>query len=78
MLARYSRALILSKEIPEAATRLAEAAHIARQHSSARLADEINQARARLEPWSTNTHVKRLDETLRSCGLSSAGSAAGA
>jgi hypothetical protein len=34
-----------------------------------RLADEINQARTRLEPWATTTYVRRLDETLRSCGL---------
>jgi len=71
VLTQYARALTMTKEIPEAATRLAEAADIARQHSSARLAAEINQARTRLEPWSTNTHVKRLDETLRSCGLTS-------
>jgi len=73
VLAQYASALTMTKEIPEAAARLAEAADIARQHSSARLAAEINQARARLEPWSTNTHVKRLDETLRSCGLTSTG-----
>ena len=59
----------MAKEIPEAAARLTEAAHITRQHSSARLAGEIDQARARLEPWATTTYVRRLDETLRSCGL---------
>ena len=63
-------ALAMAKEIPEAATRLTEAAVITRQHSSARLAEEINQARARLQPWADTTYVRQLDETLRSCGLS--------
>ena len=54
----------------------AEDADITRQHSSARLAQEIHQARARLEPWATTTYVRQLDETLRSCGLASAGPAA--
>jgi hypothetical protein len=75
-LARYARALPVDKEIAEATTRLAEAADITRQHSSARLAQEIHQARARLEPWATTTYVHQLDETLRFCGLTSAGPAA--
>jgi hypothetical protein len=69
VLARYAAALALAKEIPEAATRLTEAAVITRRHSSARLADEISQARARLQPWAETTYVRRLDETLRFCGL---------
>jgi hypothetical protein len=73
MLARYAHALAQAKEIPEAAAKLTEAAHITRQHSSARLADEINQARTRLEPWAGTTYVRQLDETLRSCGLTSTG-----
>jgi hypothetical protein len=73
VLARYSSAMTLAKEIPEAAAKLTEAAHLTRQHSSARLADEINQARARLEPWAGTTYVRHLDETLRSCGLTSTG-----
>jgi hypothetical protein len=68
-LARYAHALTLAKEIPEATARLTEAADITKQHSSARLADEIKQARTRLEPWASTTYVRRLDETLRSCGL---------
>ncbi|MEV0592376.1 hypothetical protein [Nonomuraea cavernae] len=75
VLARYSRALALAKEIPEATARLAEAADITGQHSSARLAAEIAQARTRLEPWATTTYVRRLDETLRSRGLTPAKSA---
>jgi hypothetical protein len=69
VLTRYARALTIAKEIPEAASRLTEAAAITRQHSSARLAEEINQARARLQPWADTTYVRQLDETLRSCGL---------
>jgi hypothetical protein len=68
----------VAKEIPEAAARLTEAAYITRQHSSARLAKEIYQARTRLDPWATTTYVRQLDATLRSCGLTSAGPAAGA
>ncbi|GGP16524.1 hypothetical protein LDL08_26610 [Nonomuraea glycinis] len=69
VLARYSSALALAKEIPEAATKLTEAANIARRHSSARLSNEISQARTRLQPWADTTYVRQLDETLRSCGL---------
>jgi hypothetical protein len=72
VLARYAGALTMTKEIPEATARLTEAADITRQHSSARLADEINQARTRLQPWATTTYVRRLEETLRSCGLTPA------
>lgn len=78
VLARYARGLTLVKEIPEAAAKLTEAAVITRQHSSARLTDEIGQARARLEPWVNTAYVRRLDETLRSCGLTSACPAGGA
>ncbi|GGP16470.1 hypothetical protein LDL08_26475 [Nonomuraea glycinis] len=73
VLARYAGALAMTKEIPEAAARLTEAANITRRHSSARLTDEINQARARLEPWTNTTYVRHLDETLRSCGLTPTG-----
>ena len=72
VLARYAGALAMTKEIPEAAARLSEAAGITRQHSSVRLTDEISQARARLEPWASTTYVRQLDESLRSCGLTAA------
>ncbi|MEU4228518.1 hypothetical protein AB0F17_29860 [Nonomuraea sp. NPDC026600] len=78
VLARYTSALTLAKEIPEAAAKLTEAAVITRQHSSARLTDEIGQARARLEPWADTSYVRQLDDTLRSCGLTSACPAGGA
>ncbi|MBT2230446.1 hypothetical protein [Nonomuraea sp. NEAU-A123] len=78
VLARYARGLTQAREIPEAAAKLTEAAVITRQHSSARLTDEIAQARARLEPWVNTAYVRRLDETLRSCGLTSACPAGGA
>jgi hypothetical protein len=57
------------REIPEAAAKLAEAASVSRRHSSARLTEEITQARARMNPWADATYVRRLDETLQSCGL---------
>lgn len=75
LLARYSSALTMAKEIPEAAARLTEAADITRQHSSARLSQEIGQARARLEPWAATSYVQQLDEVLRSRGLTSERSA---
>jgi hypothetical protein len=62
-------ALTRSKEIPEATTRLAEAAMLMREHSSARLGHLIGQARKRLEPWSGNAHVRSLDERLRAAVL---------
>ncbi|WP_433517658.1 hypothetical protein ACQP2T_20215 [Nonomuraea sp. CA-143628] len=71
VLARYARGLTLVKEIPEAAAKLTEAADITRQHSSARLTDEIGQARARMEPWADTSYVRQLDDTLRSWGLTS-------
>lgn len=37
-----------------------------RTHGSARLGHMLRQARARLEPWSGNSYVRRLDESLRS------------
>ncbi|MFI7447580.1 hypothetical protein ACIBQX_08805 [Nonomuraea sp. NPDC049714] len=73
VLTQYARALTMTKEIPEAAAKLTEAANITRQHSSTRLANEINQARTRLEPWATTTYVRQLDETLRSSGLTATG-----
>ncbi|WP_432872521.1 hypothetical protein [Microbispora rosea] len=69
-LAQYATALTLAREIPEATARLSEAADIAAQHTSARLAHQIAQARAGLQPWSGSTHVTRLDKTLQARGLS--------
>ncbi|MEV6153729.1 hypothetical protein AB0L53_25630 [Nonomuraea sp. NPDC052129] len=77
-LARYAIALTLAKAIPEAAAKLAEAADVTKQHNSARLIDEVGQARARLEPWADTSYVRQLDDTLRSCGLTSACPAGGA
>ncbi|MEU6715204.1 hypothetical protein ABZ897_27375 [Nonomuraea sp. NPDC046802] len=77
VLARYASALTQAREIPEAAARLTEAAQITRQHSSARLVDEIGQVRTRLEPWVNTSHVRQLDEALRSCGLTGACPAGG-
>ncbi|MEU6716680.1 hypothetical protein ABZ897_34885 [Nonomuraea sp. NPDC046802] len=68
-LVQYADAAILAKEIPEAAGRLTEAADIAAKHGSARLTDQLKRVRARLEPWAGDSHVRRLDETLRFHGL---------
>lgn len=65
----YADALIQAKEIPEAASKLKEAAAIASQHSSARLTDQLTSARSRLQPWAGNAAVRELDETLRIRGL---------
>ncbi|MFC4008631.1 hypothetical protein ACFOY2_15480 [Nonomuraea purpurea] len=68
-LVQYAEAMILAKEIPEATSRLAEAAGIAAKHSSARPIDQLKRVRAHLEPWAGDSHVRRLDETLRFHGL---------
>ncbi|MFC4013504.1 hypothetical protein ACFOY2_40190 [Nonomuraea purpurea] len=68
-LVQYAEAMILAKEIPEATGRLAEAAGIAAKHSSARPIDQLRRVRAHLEPWAEDSHVRRLDETLRFHGL---------
>ncbi|MFI7125652.1 hypothetical protein ACIBQ1_08145 [Nonomuraea sp. NPDC050153] len=68
-LVSYAEALTLAKEIPEAASRLTEAADIASRHSSARLTDQLTKARARLEPWAGNARVRQLDENLRAHGV---------
>jgi len=65
----YADALILAKEIPEAAAKLTEATDMASQHSSARLTDQLIKSRAALEPSAGNTYVRQLDETLRARGL---------
>ncbi|KAA9377641.1 hypothetical protein F5972_18685 [Microbispora cellulosiformans] len=68
-LAQYATALTLAREIPEAVARLTEAADIAAQHTSARLAHQITHARAGLQPWAASAHVRALDTTLRAHGL---------
>ncbi|WP_440097869.1 hypothetical protein [Streptosporangium sp. H16] len=48
---------------------IGETAQIVIGHSSARLADSIRQARARLHPWEDNRHVRDLDERLRALSI---------
>ena len=62
-------ALIQGKEIPEATAKLSEAITLMRTHSSARLGHLIRLARKRLEPWSSNSYVRNLDERLRSSAV---------
>ena len=71
-LMRYAKALVAKREIPAAADKIREAAHLAVGYGSARLPGDIRETRARLEPWSGNRSVRDLDEELRSLGLTSA------
>ncbi|MEV5408725.1 hypothetical protein AB0K60_07800 [Thermopolyspora sp. NPDC052614] len=68
-LIQHGMALTQSKEIPEATAKFSEAITLMREHSSARLGLLITQARKRLEPWSGNTYVRDLDESLRSAAI---------
>jgi len=67
--ARLGNALVLSKEIDEAARVLADAATLASQSPSPRLLEEIHTARTRMQPWQNTPAVKTLDVQLRACGL---------
>lgn len=68
-LIHHGNALIQKREIPEAAAKLSEAASIMAVHSSARLIHSLRAARRQLQPWSTYTYVRYLDEQLRGIGL---------
>ncbi|GGL06703.1 hypothetical protein Sme01_66970 [Sphaerisporangium melleum] len=65
----YARALTQKREIPTAVDKIRGAAQITIGHSSGRLAESVRQARARLQPWADNKHVRLLDEELRSLGI---------
>ena len=67
--ARLGNALVLSREIDEAARVLAEAATLASQSPSPRLLDEIRTARTRMQPWHTTPAVTTLDAQLQEYGL---------
>ncbi|MFC4586809.1 hypothetical protein [Sphaerisporangium corydalis] len=67
----YADALIRKREIPAAADTLREAARLTTQHSSNRLADSVRQARARLQPWADNKHVRTLDDELHTLAITS-------
>ncbi|OUC96193.1 hypothetical protein [Streptosporangium minutum] len=65
----YAAALVQKREITEAAVMIGEATQIVVGHSSARLAHSVRQARARLQPWEDNKHVRALDERLRALAI---------
>lgn len=68
-LSYYAEALTSKREIPAAVDKIREAARLTSVHSSGRLPDSVRQARAHLQPWAANKHVRNLDEELRSLGI---------
>ncbi|MGH3866906.1 MAG: hypothetical protein ACRDQ4_12350 [Pseudonocardiaceae bacterium] len=64
---RLGNALVLSKEITEAARVLGDAASLATL--SPRLTAELRTARASMQPWESTPAVKTLDAQLAACGL---------
>lgn len=64
---RLGHALILSKEITEAARILGDAANLA--HLAPRLTGELHTARTLMQPWHNTQAVKTLDAQLHACGL---------
>ena len=66
---RLGHALILSKEIDEAAHILTEAATLASQSPSPRLTAELHTTRALMQPWKHTQAITTLDAQLQACGL---------
>ncbi|MGH3801087.1 MAG: helix-turn-helix domain-containing protein [Pseudonocardiaceae bacterium] len=64
---RLGHALVLSKEITEAAHALGDAAGLATH--SPRLTAELHTVRALMRPWENTHPVKALDAQLEACGL---------
>ncbi|MEV7966093.1 hypothetical protein AB0O34_08925 [Sphaerisporangium sp. NPDC088356] len=64
-LLQYADALTRKREVSGAVEKIRQAARLTSVHSSARLVDSVWQARARLQPWAGNRHVRDLDEELR-------------
>lgn len=58
-----------SHEIDEAARLLGDAGEIAASNSSARLAKQVQQARADMRPWQHTAAIRALDDRLASYGL---------
>jgi transcriptional regulator with XRE-family HTH domain len=58
-----------SHEIDEAARLLGDAGEIAARNSSARLAKQVQQARADMRPWQHTAAIRALDDRLASYGL---------
>ncbi|MEV6987219.1 hypothetical protein AB0M95_38995 [Sphaerisporangium sp. NPDC051017] len=63
-------ALVQKRDIATAAQRLGDVAEMAGRHSSARLVHSVCAVRRQLQPWSSNTYVRDLDEKLRVLGVS--------
>ncbi|MEU9890059.1 hypothetical protein [Sphaerisporangium sp. NPDC051011] len=72
-LLHYAEALTWKREVPGAVDKIRGAAQVTARHSSGRLAETVRQARARLQPWAGNKHVRTLDEELRSLGITTPG-----
>lgn len=69
---QLGKALVQSKEIDEAAAVIADAAALAAQTRSARLAKELRTVRASMQPWRDTRAVRELDERLVGLSLGTA------
>lgn len=69
---RYAQALTRKRDIPAAAVKLRQAAHVGRAYDSGCLSRLIRQARTHLQPWAGNKHIRDLDEELRVLGVTDA------
>ena len=64
-----SEAYVQCNEIDEATRLLGDAGNIAAGHSSVRLIERLEQARAGMQPWQHTAAVRTLDDRLASYGL---------
>ncbi|MGH3939341.1 MAG: hypothetical protein ACRDTG_12035 [Pseudonocardiaceae bacterium] len=64
-----SMAYMQYEEIDEAARVLGDAREIAAGNSSARLTEQLRQARTQLQPWHNTTAVRELDDRFATYGL---------
>ncbi|MER5423730.1 hypothetical protein [Streptosporangium roseum] len=65
----YASVLVQKREIPAAAAMIDKVAQTTTAHTSVRLVDSVRQARARLQPWADNRHVRDLDERLHALSV---------
>jgi hypothetical protein len=66
-----TEAYVQCTEIDEASRLLGDAGNIAAGHSSRRLIERLEQARAGMQPWQDTAAVRTLDERLAAYGLTS-------
>ncbi|MGH3932310.1 MAG: hypothetical protein ACRDTF_20315 [Pseudonocardiaceae bacterium] len=66
-----SMAYVQCEEIDEAARLLGDAGELAAGNSSARLTEQLRQARTQLQPWQGTNAVRELDDRLASYGVAS-------